>query len=161
MNRWRIILAAAVIFCAGGATGGLLVRTYAPKVVKRVHVSQPLPISPDRRQEYIEKLDKEVSLTAEQRIQVEQILAASQKRMKQIWEPVEPEVKDEYRRTRREISDILTPEQQAKMSKWRKEGKKEGKDDGRPKETGKSLKELDEKQKCCVKTPTMPLELCF
>lgn len=158
MNRWRIILAAAVIFCAGGATGGLLVRTYAPKIVKRIHVSQPLPISPDRRQEYIDKLDREVSLNAEQRVRVEQILAASQKRMKQIWEPLEPQVKDEYRRSRREITEILTPEQQAKMSKWRKEGKK---DDNRPKEPGKASNEADEKQKCCAKTPTIPLELCF
>lgn len=156
MNRWRIILAAAVIFCAGGATGGLLVRTYAPKVVKRIHVSQPLPISPDRRQEYIEKLNREVSLTAEQRVKVEEILAASQKRMKEIWEPLEPQVKDEYRRTRREISEILTPEQQEKMSKWK--GKR---DDNRPKETGKASNDLNEKQKCCAKIPTIPLELCF
>jgi hypothetical protein len=95
VNRWRIILAAAVIFCAGGATGALVVRTYAPKVVKRMHVSPPLPVSNDRRQEYISKLDRELQLTPEQRTLVEQILAASQKRMKQIWEPLEPEVKEE------------------------------------------------------------------
>jgi hypothetical protein len=158
VNRWRIILAAAVIFCAGGATGALLVRTYAPKIVKRVHVSQPLPISPDRRQEYIDKLDREVSLNAEQRLQVEQILAASQKRMKQIWEPLEPQVKDEYRRTRREISDVLTPEQQAKMSKWRKDWKK---DENRSKDGAKSPTEPPEKQKCCARLPKIPLEFCF
>ena len=155
MNRWRIILAAVVIFAAGAATGGILVRNYAPKVVKRMHVSPVLPISHDRRQEYISKLDREVQLSAGQKAKVEEILAASQKRMKQIWEPLEPEVKEEYRRTRREISEILTPEQQEKMSKWRKDG---GKKDGKPKDFGQAITEGNEKQKCCVKTP---LEFCF
>ncbi len=157
VNRWRIILAAAVIFLTGAATGGLLVRTYAPKVVKRTHVSEPLPTTNDRRNEYITKLDREVQLTAEQRTQVEQILAASQKRMKQIWEPLEPEVKEEYRRTRREISEILTPEQQAKMAKWKKEMKK---DDSRTKDGAKMTNEAAEKQKCCNKLP-LELQFCF
>jgi hypothetical protein len=154
VNRWRIILAAATIFLAGVATGAVVVRNFAPKVVKRTHVSQPLPISHDRRQEYISKLDRELQLTPQQRGQVEQILAASQKRMKQIWEPLEPQVKEEYRRTRREISEILTPEQQVKMEKMRKDSKK---DENRSKETGKAG-ETAEKQKCCAK---MGFEPCL
>ena len=154
VNRWRIILAAAIIFCTGAATGALVVRTYAPKIVKRTHVSQPLPIGNDRRQEYISKLDRELTLTPDQRSQIEQILAASQKRMKEIWEPLEPQVKDEYKRTRREISEVLTPDQRAKMDKWRKEGKKDEK-----KETGKAPGDAEEKQKCCARTPV--LEFCF
>lgn len=145
VNRWRVISAAVVIFIAGAAVGGIVVRTYAPKVVKRMHVSPPLPISHDRREEYISKLDKQVQLTAEQRVQVEEILAASQKRMKAIWEPVEPQCKEEYRRTRREISQVLTPEQQAKLELWRKENKERNKE---PKANSP-----DEKQKACVKTP--------
>lgn len=155
MNRWRIILAAAIIFSAGGATGALIVRTYAPKIVKRTHVSQPLPVSKDRRNEYIAKLDRELTLTPEQRTQVEQILAASQKRMKEIWEPLEPQIKEEYKRSRREISEVLTPEQRAKMDKWPKEGKK----DEKKKETGSLMGDGNEKQKCCAKTPV--IEFCF
>jgi hypothetical protein len=153
VNRWTVISAAAVIFVAGAATGGLVVRSYAPKVVKRTHISQPLPISHDRRQEYISKLDHELQLTAPQRSQIEQILAASQKRMKQIWEPLEPQIKEEYRRTRREISEILDPEQRAKMDKLRKDGSK--KDDGKKEEKGpkpaSKLGEPEAKQKCCVR----------
>jgi Spy/CpxP family protein refolding chaperone len=154
VNRWLIILAAAIIFGAGAATGALVVRTYAPKVVKRMHVSPPLPVSNDRRQEYVSKLDRELTLSQEQRTQIEQILAASQKRMKQIWEPLEPQVKDEYKRTRREISEVLTPEQRAKMDKWRKDGRKDEK-----KESGKLPGDGEEKQKCCAKAPTW--EFCF
>lgn len=133
MNRWRVILAAAVIFLAGVGTGAVVVRTYAPKIVKRTHLSPPLPIGHDRRQEYISKLDRELQLTPEQRTQVEGILADSQERMKQMWEPIEPQVKNEYRRTRREISEILNPEQQAKMKQWRKD-----------KDNSKSMEKKDE-----------------
>ena len=142
MNRWRVILAAAVIFLAGVATGAVVVRTYAPKIVKRTHISPPLPIGHDRRQEYISKLDRELQLTAEQRTQVEGILAGSQERMKQIWAPMEPQVKEEYRRTRREISEILNPEQQAKMKQWRKD-----KDSGK----GMEKKDKSESQRNCTK----------
>ena len=136
MNRWRVILAVVVIFLAGAGTGGALVRTFAPKVVKRTHVSPPLPVGHERRQEYIEKLDRELQLTAEQRGKVEEILAASQKRMKEIWEPLEPQVKEEYKRSRREISEVLTPEQQAKMKSWRKD-----RDDRKGEKKGENLVE--------------------
>ena len=154
MNRWRVILAAAVIFAAGAGTGAILTRTYAPKIVnvKRTHVSPPLPIGSERRQEYIARLDGEVQLTTEQRSQVETILEESQKRMKALWEPMEPQVKDEYRRTRREISEILTPEQQAKMKKWRKD-RDEKKDDKKDGNGGEKLVNGDkpEAQRNCSK----------
>ncbi|HTG43653.1 MAG TPA: hypothetical protein VK633_03890 [Verrucomicrobiae bacterium] len=115
-----------MIFAAGAATGGLLVRTYAPRIVRRLHVSPPLPMSIERRMEYISKLDRELELSPEQRKQAEQIIAASQERMKQLWEPFEPRVKEEYRRSRREISEILSPEQREKMKRWHRERFRDG-----------------------------------
>ena len=146
VNRWRVILAAAVIFLAGAGTGAVVVRTYAPKIVKRTHISPPLPIGEDRRREYVEKLNRELHLTAEQRAQTEQILVESQERMKTIWDPIAGDVKDEYRRTRKEIWEILTPEQQAKMKTLRKGEKGEKADD----------KKDDASQRNCTKD-----ECCF
>ena len=143
VNRWRVILAAAVIFLAGVGTGAVVVRTYAPKIVKRTHISPPLPSGEDRRREYVDKLNRELHLTVEQQAQVEQILVQSQDRMKTIWDPIAGEVKDEYRRTRKEIWEILTPEQQAKMKTWRK---------GDNKGDGKSLDKKEEaSQRNCTK----------
>lgn len=144
MNRWRVILAAAVIFLAGAGTGAIVARNYAPKVVKRTHISPPLPTTPERRVEYIDKLDRAVGLTPEQRTQVEGILAASQKRMKMLWEPLEPQVKEEYRRSRREIMEILNPEQQERMKQWRKD--KENKDG--TKETNKYPSRVESQKRC-------------
>lgn len=121
MSRWKVILGVMVIFLAGATTGGVLVRSYYPRVVKRNHVSNPVPISPERRREYISKLDRELELDSTQRVQVEAILQASQGRMKKLWEPVEPQMKEEYRRTRREISEVLTPDQREKMKRFHKE----------------------------------------
>jgi len=145
--RWRVILATVVIFLAGAASGGVVVRTYAPKIVKRTHISPPLPIGQDRRDEYLAKLDRELQLTPEQRKQVEAILCESQKRMKEIWEPLEPDVKEEYRRTRREISEVLTPEQQAKMKQWRKD-----KDNSKPgeKPASTATQRNCTKDSCCL-----------
>lgn len=163
VNGFRVVLAAVVIFLAGGVTGGIVARTYAPKVVKRTHVSPPLPISHDRRQEYVAKLDHKLGLTDEQQSKIEGILAASQKRMKQIWEPFEPQVKEEYRRTRREIFEVLTPEQQAEMKSWRKgdhkgDNKKDARDEHRSKDPQKPASQADEKQKCCARPPLL---YCF
>jgi hypothetical protein len=118
VTRWKVFLAAAVIFITGAITGGLLVRNFAPRIVRRTHVSPPVPLSSQRRQEYLGKLDRELDLTPEQHSKAESILAASQARMKRIWEPVEPQIKEEYRRTRREISDMLNPGQREKMKQW-------------------------------------------
>lgn len=149
MNRWRVILAAAVIFLTGAGTGAVLVRTYAPpKIVKRSHVSPPLPIGSERREEYIARLDRELQLTAEQRTQVETILKDSQKRMKEIWEPMEPQVKEEYRRTRREIFEILTPEQQARMKQWRKERDERNKDGSKYGEKPKPTEKPEARRNC-------------
>ena len=151
MNRWRVILSATLIFLAGFATGAVIVRTYAPKIVKRTHVSPPLPIGNERRQEYIAKLDRELQLTPEQRGKVEEILAESQKRMKEIWEPMEPQVKEEYRRTRREIAEILTPEQQEKMKQWRKAEKGDSNKSGDKSSGGKPEAQRNcSKSSCCV-----------
>jgi Spy/CpxP family protein refolding chaperone len=140
-------MAVVVIFLAGAGTGGALVRTFAPKVVKRTHVNPPLPVGHERRQEYIEKLDRELQLTAEQRTKIEGILAASQKRMKEIWEPMEPQVKEEYRRSRREISEVLTPDQQAKMKSWRKD-RGEKKNDDQKIEKASTDEKAETQRKC-------------
>jgi Spy/CpxP family protein refolding chaperone len=121
VSRWKVLSAAFVIFAAGAATGGILVRTFVPRIEKRTHVTPPLPMSTQKRMEYVDKLAREVQLTPEQRQKVEGIIAASQERMKIIWDGVAPRVKEEYHCSRREISEILTPEQRDKMKRWHRE----------------------------------------
>ena len=101
----------------------MVVRAYAPKIVHRTHVTPPVQMSTEHRMEYVKKLDRELQLTPEQHQKVEAIIAASQERMKKVWDGVEPQVKEEYRCSRRDIFEILTPEQKEKMKqRWRRNG---------------------------------------
>jgi Spy/CpxP family protein refolding chaperone len=123
VSRWKVLLVAFVIFAAGAATGAMVVHTYAPRILYRTHVTPPVQMSTEHRMEYVKKLDRELQLTPEQRQKVEAIIAASQERMKKIWEVVEPQVKEEYGCSRRDISEILTPEQREKMKqRWHRNG---------------------------------------
>lgn len=119
MTRWKVIFAALIIFVAGGVTGGAIVRAFPRTQPKKV-TGQPAPFNGDHRRNYLQRLDKEVQLTPEQRAKIEKILADGQERMKKLWEPVAPKAKDEYKRTRQEISEILTPEQREKMKNMRR-----------------------------------------
>ena len=122
VGRWKVLLTAFVIFAAGAATGAIIVRAYAPKIetVYRTHITPPVQMTIEHRMEYVNKLDREVHLTPDQRQKIEAIIAASQERMKKIWDGVEPQVKEEYRCSRRDISEILTPEQREKARAWRR-----------------------------------------
>jgi Spy/CpxP family protein refolding chaperone len=112
-------LAAMVIFVAGGVTGAVAFRHYAPKTTDKAKTATPMPVSSELRHDYLSKLDRELQLSAEQRQQVEAILAASQQRMKALWRQIEPQTKDEFQRTRKEISELLGPEQREKMQSMR------------------------------------------
>jgi hypothetical protein len=111
VKPWKAIAAALVIFAAGLVTGLAVARTLAEKSI--THAAPPPPAQRgDRRKEYLAKLDRELHLTAEQHQQAEQLLTASQERIKKNWEEVHPKMREEYQRTREEINKLLTPEQQ-------------------------------------------------
>lgn len=147
VNRWRIILAVAVIFIAGAASGALASRALAPRREPKQQIAPPLPVSSERRLDYLTRLDREVQLTPEQRQKVEAILAESQKRMKELWQQIEPQTRQEYQRTRKDISELLTPEQREKMKRMR-HGKDRDKEKDREKKEPRENKE--QKPGACV-----------
>ncbi len=120
MTRWKVILAAFIIFVAGAATGGVLVHSYAPPPQVPKNQVRQGPFNGDHRRGYLQRLDKELQLTTEQHDKIEKILADSQERMRKLWEPVSPKAKEEYAATRKEISEVLTPEQREKMKNMRR-----------------------------------------
>lgn len=133
MNTWKVILATLVIFGAGVITGGLLV-TYSDNVqrhqrrqmfaeVQRMAqkpatnnaargIRVPLPANILLRKDFLERLDKELKLTAEQRERIEKIIGEGQERIKGITQKYEPQVTDELAETRGKIRAELKPGQQ-------------------------------------------------
>jgi len=110
---WKVILAALVIFSAGVVTG---------RLTFQLDLLTPPP--PERstrnfqrsrqRPELIDRMEKELSLTPEQRERIKVILKDSRDRMKRLWESVSPQADEEFKRVHTEIMAELTPEQAAK-----------------------------------------------
>jgi hypothetical protein len=132
VNTWKVILATLVIFGAGVITGGLLV-TYSDNAMRRSHkvvmpdkekrvapaapnaareLRVPLPPNILLRKDFLERLDHELKLDAEQRDHIEKILGEGQERIKALTQKFEPQVHEELAETREKIRAELKPGQQ-------------------------------------------------
>lgn len=120
MNGWKVILATLVIFASGVATG-LFVSDQKPDIEPAAapHVITPGSPPPASWQVYqkdfVRRLNKEVVLSEEQRLRVDETLKESQERTKAIRDRIAPELKDEIKRVREQIRSQLSPEQQARF----------------------------------------------
>ena len=74
--------------------------------------------------EFLERLDRELKLEPEQRKRVGKILDESQKHTKEIWEKVAPEMREEMKRSREQMRDVLTPDQNKRLDELMKRGPK-------------------------------------
>lgn len=148
MNTWKVILATLVIFAAGVVTGGLLVNHLERNRVK-THRALPRPATwrpieprpgmlprpgePARptapsgylprglRMDLLERLDREVGLTPDQRERIEKILAEGQEKNRQLWERIQPEIRREIQQTHERIRAVLNPEQREKFEELMKQ----------------------------------------
>src|SRR5262249_43088824 len=129
VNSWKVILATMVIFGAGVITGGLLVEHSGP--IKPVRppktggvVIKPFqPVSPNGfRLEFLRRAQRELNLTGEQRERVERIMSESQERTRKLMEPVAPELREEFQRTKEHFRAVLTPEQRVRFDElWKQQ----------------------------------------
>lgn len=138
MNIWKIACATLVIFVAGIITGVVLVRlgergprtwnrptreTAQLPVNRLALTNAPTPQNPSRpggapggsntplTREFVPLLDRQLRLTPEQREQVERIMKATQERIRDFRQRVEPEVRKEMQQAQEQIHAVLTPEQ--------------------------------------------------
>ena len=122
MNKGlRIALVATVIFSSGLAAGHSLsglrakaaVRQGRPRVDgEKRGVLSTQPIGPmGQRIEFLRRAQQELDLTPEQRARVESHLAATQERIRSLWEPVALQVRAETDVLKGQIRAELTPDQ--------------------------------------------------
>jgi len=132
-----------VIFGCGVVTGGLLMKTQLPPppVVDTVaphplnSTNQSPPFAQIQRQlEFLRRMQKQLDLTPAQRDAITKIMKGSQERSRPLWEQIGPQMREELRRVREEIRQVLTPDQQKKMDELLKARphKAEGAGAGRP-----------------------------
>jgi hypothetical protein len=113
VKTWHAILAAVIIFLAGSVSGAIISRLFFVKPPQQQSQQQKPPGPPGSRQrmDFAERLQKNLNLSQEQKQKIDQILKESEKRMKEIWDTVEPKFKEETQKTHNEIIKVLTPEQ--------------------------------------------------
>lgn len=110
MKQGQVILAALVIFAAGVITGGLTVR-----LTPREPVQPIMSIaagSTRQRADLLDRMQRQLYLTPEQKSRIEQILRDSHAKMKLLWDSIAPQAQEERRRVNEAIRAELLPEQQ-------------------------------------------------
>jgi Spy/CpxP family protein refolding chaperone len=113
-----------VIFGCGVVTGGLLIKSQLPPVAvvdAPLHSSSSTNIAPPwsqiQRLEFLQRMERQLDLTPEQKDAITKIIRDSQERSKPLWAEIAPQMRQELRRTREEIRKVLTPDQQPKFDK--------------------------------------------
>lgn len=156
MSVWKVILATLVIFGAGIITGALF--------VNRLHQTSPVAAIPEAgtnrhplnpwetpvintnaptrsmkvKNDFLNRFGQQLELTSEQHARIEQILADSQKRTKEISDSVAPYLREEVRHTRELIRNELTAEQLTKYDEiFRPKAKKKLDEPGMPKKNAR------------------------
>lgn len=111
-----------VIFGAGVITGGFSVARFSAR-----NGTHPLPAQAHRpptfavpnvggvRVEFLRKLQRELDLSAEQRREVDRILAQSQDRTRKLMEPIAPQLRQEVQSARERFRAILTAPQKERF----------------------------------------------
>jgi hypothetical protein len=82
---------------------------------------QPLINQSAPPQSTLDKITHAVGLTAEQRMQVEQMLKDSRSQQEDLLAPINPQLTAIRMQTRERIRTVLSPEQQALYDKWNQE----------------------------------------
>ena len=122
MSSWKVILATLIIFGAGVLTGALIVRheieVQAPKHI----VHRPPPPPPPIPRDLVERMQRELALTTEQRERIEKLVSESRERVKILWELVGPEMQDERRHLIADIRAQLRADQTEKFEQLMKQG---------------------------------------
>lgn len=129
MSPWKVILATMIIFGCGVVTGGLVVkvRTAHLRTVRvdgtgRAVATRNASTTPGappwqlQRKEFLDKMDKQLELTPEQRQKIDKVMHDSLDRTRTLWQQIAPQMRDEMKRVREEIRKELTPEQQKKFN---------------------------------------------
>ena len=113
MNRWSVILAAALIFATGAATG-----VFSFRALVRANPPRDASLPPtvfDSRFNFLAKLKGDLALDEAQSARIDAILQDGRKKMHELWKVAEPPLREEMKGVRERIQAELTPVQREKF----------------------------------------------
>jgi len=125
VNTWKVIFATVVIFGAGVVTGGLLVKYSVQTPPRQPHGQTNRAVQPISaggiRIEFLRRVERDLSLTSDQREQIDKIITASQERSKKLMEPIQPRIREELQQTKEQFRAILNAEQKIRFDELLKQ----------------------------------------
>lgn len=139
MNYLRVILATLVIFATGAISGYLVAGRHSSRAPAVTDAGSMLAGTNapaewnKRRDEMRTSLQEEIKASDEQMAKVDEILAASRKRTREIWQTIKIPLEDEVNRVKEEIRGVLNEEQAVKYEEIMKRRGKFGPGGGRDK----------------------------
>ncbi len=117
MNILRVILATLVIFGTGALSGYFVGKQQALQgaissrgVIPAGGTNSAPPLDRGRRS-MLDRMQKDLTLTDEQRATIAAIFAESRERSKELWKEIKEPMDNEVKRVHEEIKGVLTPEQ--------------------------------------------------
>jgi Spy/CpxP family protein refolding chaperone len=110
-SKWRVRVAATVIFVLGFTAGALAFNAYRAWARNQVET---------RRGGFDEMLDR-LQLSAEQKTEVQQILSDARQQLQTLRKESEPRVNEIRQRTDERLQKVLTPEQWKQFQQKREE----------------------------------------
>jgi len=111
-TKWRVRIAALVIFVLGFSAGALAFNVYRAWSRNRVEAT--------RREGFDEMLDR-LQLTGEQKTQVHQIISETRQQLQALRQEAEPRVNEIRQRTDERLQKVLTPDQWKQFQQKRDE----------------------------------------
>ncbi len=116
MNAWKVILAALVIYVAGIVTGNFAANL-SPSAERESPSRQPRGPRPPMMRDLVRRMESRLELTEEQKTKVENIVEASQERMRTLMDGMRPKFETESESMRLEIEALLSNDQKATFDK--------------------------------------------
>ena len=110
-TRWKVRVAAVVIFLLGFAAGMLSLNVY------RAWVRRNQPTHEDR----IERMAKDLQLSADQKTKVQQIFNDTREQLRGLRKESEPKVAEIRKQADERIQQTLSPDQWQRFQQLRKE----------------------------------------
>jgi Spy/CpxP family protein refolding chaperone len=118
VKAWKLILATLVIFAAGAVTGAFIARSVQPpRPARLVDKADPLLYPHHVQDRFLDRMEKELALTTDQRVKIAGLFAESRERMKIWFDVIGPELRNELRHVQEQVREELTPEQQEQFEK--------------------------------------------
>jgi len=111
-SKWRVRIAALVIFVLGFTGGALAFNVYRALSRNRVEAT--------RRNDFDEMLDR-LQLTAEQKTEVHQIVSEARQQLQALRREAEPRVNEIRQRNDERLQKVLTPDQWKQFQQRRDE----------------------------------------